>query len=97
MGEHQAPRHLVLPGVGVLGLLRARGALPPHHVAAESLCGKDALELLVAEVGDELSDTRGSEGRYQVPTYSARCWPVSVERAATSARGVPSKTIFPPS
>ena len=31
------------------------------------------------------------------PTYSARCSPVSVERAATRSAGVPSNTIWPPS
>src|SRR5690606_15328 len=30
------------------------------------------------------------------PTYAARCWPVSVERLATSSAGVPWKTIRPP-
>jgi hypothetical protein len=33
----------------------------------------------------------------QAPTYSARCSPVRVERAATRSAGVPSKTIRPPS
>src|SRR5918993_519522 len=33
----------------------------------------------------------------QPPTYSARCCPVSVERAATRSPGVPSNTTRPPS
>ena len=37
------------------------------------------------------------DGLGHVPTYAARCWPVSVERAATRSAGVPSKTIRPPS
>jgi len=37
------------------------------------------------------------EGFYAKPTYSARCWPVRVERAATKSAGVPSNTTRPPS
>ena len=35
--------------------------------------------------------------RRQASTYCARCWPVSVERSATRAAGVPSNTTVPPS
>jgi hypothetical protein len=38
-----------------------------------------------------------SQGIGQVPAYTARCWPVRVERAATRSAGVPSKTTRPPS
>src|SRR5262249_41632676 len=41
--------------------------------------------------------TRTFLGRYDAPTYSAKCWPVSVDGDATRSAGVPSKTIRPPS
>jgi hypothetical protein len=42
------------------------------------------------------AETGPDEGLQVKPMYSARCWPVMVERAATRSGGVPSNTTRPP-